>query len=278
MDNTGRVTERISGVEKLKGLGDVSDLSEPIWELLRENPRQAEIKRLLSYHDKLILAQVPISLIQGALETDENGLLSEQLAEEENKQYYKLKHAKRRLEWLAGRIVSKAAVRIYLDKGGLLPSDIIIRSLPSNSPYIIIDQEGVSTSLPYISISHSNDIAVAVAAQTKGIGIDAEKINDSILEIADEFSAEDELKLIIARTGFMKVAALTSIWAMKEASLKAAGPEVCLMKELILKKAGTQGNYIVCEFHHSNIGYVKSVAFQSNEYIYAVSILAERKM
>ena len=120
-------------------------------------------------------------------------------------------------------------------------------------------------------------MAVAVAAQSPGVGIDVQEIAESILEIADEFSTDEELERVGACTGFMQLTALTSIWAMKEASRKAAGPEACLMKELILEKAKAHGDYVVCELYHSNTGHIKSVAFQSNKYVYAASRLLDKE-
>jgi phosphopantetheinyl transferase len=120
-------------------------------------------------------------------------------------------------------------------------------------------------------------MAVAVATQSPGVGIDVQEINESVLEIATEFSTDEELKLVAACTGFMKLTALTSIWTIKEASRKAAGPELCSMKELILEKAQACGEYIIAELYHQNMGHIKSVAFQSKKYVFAVSRFSERK-
>lgn len=277
MNDNGKVTERISGIEKLKSWNNAINLSEPVWELLRENPRQKEIRRLLNYQDKLVLAQVPISLVQEALKVDEERLLSEELTKEERAQYGKLKHKKRRLEWLAGRIVSKAAVRIYSDMGTLLPVDITVRNFTDNSPYVVDGLNQVA-SLPHISISHSCDIAVAAAAKIPGIGIDVEKIGSSILEIANEFCENHELKCIIAGSGFSKEIALTVMWAVKEACCKASRLKACSMKELVMKKAKVSGDYITCELYNSIAGRMKSVTFHNDDYAYAVSVLLDEKV
>jgi acyl transferase domain-containing protein/NAD(P)-dependent dehydrogenase (short-subunit alcohol dehydrogenase family)/phosphopantetheinyl transferase/acyl carrier protein len=253
MDNTGNVAERISGIQKVLVSGEPFSLSEQIWELVKENPRQKEIKRLLGYKDKLVFAQINISLVKDALEADEDGLLHEQLAVEEIKRYRRLTHPKRRLEWLAGRIAAKGAVRIYLDKQAPPTPALKIKGLPNCSPHVDIDTKECVVSLPHISISHSGDIAVASAAQTPGVGIDTEVIAESILEIADEFCTDEELELIMACCGFTKLIALTSIWVIKEASCKAIEPEACLI-------------------NYAHTSHIKSVAFQSNNCFFAVSV------
>jgi len=271
MNSQGRVIERIQGVEKFKGTSVVSSLSEPIWELLRENPIQSMIKRLLRYPDKLIFTQVPISVVRGALEHDEKGLLSSQLTKEEKRQYSIFKYAKRRLEWLSGRIVSKAAVRIYLDEYALQPTDITIGALSDKSPRVLVKTCKKLSSLPYISISHSNDIAISVASQTSGIGIDVENINDSIIDIAYQFSTDKELKQVIKKINCSKSMALTMIWAMKEASCKACRNKDVLISDIVLNKIRTFKSSVVCDLHYQNKVSMKSVSFESSGYVYAVS-------
>jgi phosphopantetheinyl transferase (holo-ACP synthase) len=107
-----------------------------------------------------------------------------------------------------------------------------------------------------------------------------EEASESILEITDEFSTEEEHKLIeLCMLSYLRVTTLTTIWAMKEASRKAVGAEACSMKELILNKAEADGNYLVGELYHPKAGHIKSVAFtQANKYVYAVSISLDKKV
>jgi len=277
MNSAGNVVERVSGIQKVLVSGDAVKLSEPIWESVRENPKQKEIRRLLVYQGRLVLAQVDISLILGALEADEDRFLHEQLTAEEIKQYRSLTHAKRRSEWLAGRVAAKGAVRIYLDKQAPPACAFKIEGLPNCYPYVAMDIKEYVASLPHISISHSGDIVVASAAQGPGVGIDAEEIAESILEIANEFCTGEELELIVTFCGFTKVIALTSIWVIKEASCKAIEAEGCSMKEIVLEKVRMHGEYIVCELSNAHTSHIKSVAFQNNKYVFAVSLSLEKK-
>ena len=45
------------------------------------------------------------------------------------------------------------------------------------------------------------------------------------------------------------------------------------MKELSIKGIQVDSESIICELYHVNTGYIKSVASQSDGYIYATSIL-----
>jgi len=67
--------------------------------------------------------------------------------------------------------------------------------------------------------------------------------------------------------------ALTIIWALKEASCKAYRFQDAFIKEIILKSAKFDEDYVVCELCHPNKARVRSVAFQSYGYVYAVSRL-----
>jgi phosphopantetheinyl transferase len=274
MDSMGMVVERVTGAQKVRyNVRTAVELPEPIWDYVRENPRQTEIKQLLGVDDKLVLAHIRISIVKGALESDEEILLKEQLSRSEIDLFYSLKHPKRRLEWLAGRIVAKGAVRIYRDSNLLPASSIKIERSKNNKPYVVIDNEETLSSPPYISISHSSDMSVSVASRVPGVGIDVEEISGSFLKIADEFSTEEEVELVRKCSMFNRAISLSIIWVIKEASIKAIGPEICSMKELILVEARKQGIYIVCDLFHTNAGRLRSVTFHHNEYVYAVSLL-----
>ena len=279
MGNIGKVVECMNGARNsIVGSPDDCDLSEPIWGSVFKNPRQTKIKRLLNYEGGLILANVRIPLVKSVLEANEEELLCEQLTGDEIKKYRDLMHPKRRLEWLAGRIAAKGATRIYLGSNAPPPSTIKIDSSPDNAPYIVIKEEDTHSTLPYISISHSSDIAVAVATYTPGVGIDVERVTDSILNIADRFSTNEEVEQMSECTSHDRLIPLVSIWTIKEAARKAISPKTCSMKELVLQGAQKEGEYIVCQISHPTAGCLRSVTFQNNGYIYAISLSREMAM
>lgn len=273
IDSTNKVVERLTGFRKLAtGVTDAFEPTEPIWDSIRENPRQADIRRLLDYDSRFSLAHIHISLVDGAREANEKELQREQLTTAEIRQYHSLKHPKRRLEWLAGRIAVKGAVRMYLGSDAPLPSAIQVKSLSNNAPYTIIKGKEADSDLPHVSISHSGDMAVAIAAHSPEVGIDVEEITESVCEVADEFSTKEEVEQVSKCTGLNRLTALASIWAIKEATRKALGPETCLMKELVIREVRQQGDYIICDIANRIEGCFRAVTFQDNKYVYAVSL------
>jgi phosphopantetheinyl transferase (holo-ACP synthase) len=107
------------------------------------------------------------------------------------------------------------------------------------------------------------------------VGIDVEEISESIFDIADEFSTNEEVERVSKCAGPNRLLILVSIWAVKEAARKAIGPENCSMKELVVLEARKEGEYIVSEISHPIAGHLRSVTFQNNNYVYAISLSCE---
>jgi len=272
VDGTGRVMERFVGVRKAASLpGDAADLPERIWQDLRENPQLTEIAGLLGHPGRLALAHVRLSLVAGALEADDEALLRDRLAAEEIEQYRRLTHPKRRLEWLAGRLAAKGAVGVLLGSAAPAPAAMRIVSLPDGAPRVVLEREG-AVSATDVSISHSGDLAVAAATADGRVGIDVETIAPSIEEMAEAFCAPEEVDRVVHSAGLTRLLALTSIWCAKEAARKVLGPRTCSMQDLRLQAARPTGVYVVCDLAHAAEGTVTAVTFQSEQYIYAVSL------
>ncbi len=274
VNGSGKVTERIKGVRKVTDGGEgAPELPEAIWDDLRENPRQREIRTLLGYSGRLVLAHVSKSLVEGALEAGEEELLKERLSPAEVGLYRSHSHPKRQLEWLSGRICAKEVVRWYLGAEAPVASAMSIQSEADNAPYVVLAGERADRSVPYVSISHSRDMVVAAAVQDPGIGIDVEAISESITEIADDFCTAQEVDRFLQCAGTDRATLLTGIWSVKEASRKVIGPYGCSMQELIVEKTTLHDGYIVCELHHRHTGPVRSITFSDDRYVYALSVL-----
>jgi acyl transferase domain-containing protein/phosphopantetheinyl transferase (holo-ACP synthase) len=141
------------------------------------------------------------------------------LGEEERAQYEKLGPRNQRA-WLSGRIAAKDAVRDFLwNKGysAMFPVEIAIHNDASGKP--IVRSSGVTLDLR-ISIAHKEDIAVAIVAEGRDVGIDVEKIeprSDGFIELSFR---EEELKILGSGD---RDEWLTRMWAAKEAVAKAKG-------------------------------------------------------
>ena len=197
-------------------------------------------------------------------------MIQDQLSEGEIERYQSFTNQTRKLQWLAGRIVAKAAVSSYLGQKNLFPSSIEITTSPSNEPLVSLPANQ-SLEVPKISISHRDDCAVAVASDRSRIGIDVEILAVEIAEIADQFSQPSEEQEVKKCLAWNRIQILAAIWAVKESARKALGAETLSMHELEIRHPRKDGEYLVCELSSPKGDPVRSVAFQSRKYVYSVS-------
>ena len=141
---------------------------------------------------------------------------------------------KRKNEWLGGRIAAKyAAARLLQQKLGkhaiLHFSDIAIFAAKNGRPFIVANSDTWKQGdLPDISISHSGSLAVAMATGKGFCGVDIQKITPRVIKIQKRFCTPAE-KLILQKSfpwqPEMETAALTKLWAAKEALRKVSNRE-----------------------------------------------------
>ena len=126
--------------------------------------------------------------------------------------YQTLKIAKRKTEWLGGRIALKKLLAAQLG-GALNEYEILV---PGGVGKPLISRGGKSVAIPF-SLTHSNGYAVAaVAPGAKYIGIDLEKVTHRMDAWKKDFFHPTEL------TGESD-AFLTALWTQKEAVVKLLG-------------------------------------------------------
>jgi acyl transferase domain-containing protein/phosphopantetheinyl transferase len=150
----------------------------------------------------------------------------------------------RQLEWLAGRMAAKEAVRFLLRRHcgiDLLPADIELYPDERGRPLVRLLVDGTSGdqlgagAAPVVSIAHTDGEAVALAALDPGtaggaasaqIGIDVERLRGRLPELADlGFDAQERQTLLQAAAlagGTAQEWALRG-WCAKEAAGKALG-------------------------------------------------------
>lgn len=155
-----------------------------------------------------------IAAIEHRLEQEGEEFATEWLSEVEWPFFAALRVAKRRREWLAGRIASKI---IFCRLAGT-PGDyrrIDVLNDTSRAPYFADHPELV------LSISHSHDYAVAAVAPGR-IGIDLEKVDHREEALIRHFftSAEQACLNTLAGGSENRSAAVTEFWARKEAVAK----------------------------------------------------------
>lgn len=133
--------------------------------------------------------------------------------------------AKRRSEWLTGRICAKLALERFLSQTSApapsLPfTRIEVRNQPSGRPYFHSSDLSLST-VGDLSISHSRAYAIALVAGSP-CGIDIQRNDQTLERISEKFCLPREVSLIqnsLPETGTTDILGL--LWAAKEAARKA---------------------------------------------------------
>ncbi|MFN8660030.1 MAG: beta-ketoacyl synthase N-terminal-like domain-containing protein [Candidatus Obscuribacterales bacterium] len=133
----------------------------------------------------------------------------------------------RKAQWLLGRIAAKEAVcKLVMRHSGvrLLDQDVEIIYDESGRPVISPLLAQVLGWAPWISIAHSDDVAVAVAINSEyPIGVDLQMIAPRDQEFIEFAFSEGEQNLFSAVTGADRDRLVAQLWCAKEALAKALG-------------------------------------------------------
>ncbi|MCF6290444.1 MAG: 4'-phosphopantetheinyl transferase superfamily protein [Desulfobacterales bacterium] len=169
-----------------------------------------------------VLTLLPLERLASSLADHGQAALTDRyLLPLEQERYCAFSHAKRKLEWLGGRIAAKQAVHILRPGPGRRDRQIIADR--HGRPFFS-DRAGNILETPTLSISHSHGLAAALAVESGSCGLDIQKIVATIHRVRQRFTSPPEMTLIRrAEKKLTKEAGLTIIWAAKEALRKAAG-------------------------------------------------------
>lgn len=142
--------------------------------------------------------------------------------EQEQALSYRL--AKRRNEFVAGRISARLAVAGYWAAKGcrqVLPEMVIVND-PGGRPSLCIESPGPENKVPpEISISHGGAYGAALATDAP-CGIDLQEQQDTLLRVRDRYClAEEERTLEVFLPEMAPTARLSLLWTAKEAAKKA---------------------------------------------------------
>lgn len=135
--------------------------------------------------------------------------------------------AKRRTEYLTGRICAKRAVHAFLQEPGIssvpppaLAEIEIARSTDGRPSAHLPDTHGNPVRLD-LSISHSGDYGAALTAQSP-CGIDLQIQKNTLLQVQEKYCTEAETRLLAEPLANCEpLSRLTLLWAAKEAAKKA---------------------------------------------------------
>lgn len=141
----------------------------------------------------------------------------------EKAQFSRYSFEKRSREWFAGRICIKAAIRSYQKthqrEDNLREGYATISNLDSGRPAIVGQEGSPSLKEPDISISHSSEYALGIAAGGQ-CGIDIQVTSEKLTTLQRRFCTHHEA-LALEMVAEDEVMGLTLLWAVKEAAKKA---------------------------------------------------------
>ncbi|MBK1635013.1 type I polyketide synthase [Rhodovulum adriaticum] len=134
--------------------------------------------------------------------------------------------ARRRWDWLRGRVAVKDAVRALTGQGPCL-ADIPILATAEGAPQVA-DRPGFEVQRPpHVSISHTAELALGAAADPAlfaGIGVDVEKVTErDAAFVSTAFSVAEGRYLDALPKGEERNRAVTRLWCAHEATSKAFG-------------------------------------------------------
>lgn len=151
----------------------------------------------------------------------EADLVDRWLSGEEQSQLGRYTFAKRRTEWLLGRICAKQAVINLLKRFGVetvAPAALHIGANPSGRPFISFPEGLKLETVPDISISHSGGKALG-AACTCCCGIDIQILTETLIEVRDWFCTTAETA-VLGSMAESELRGLGMLWTAKEAVRK----------------------------------------------------------
>ncbi len=191
-----------------------------------EGVEMMELGPLPGFPRRIYQEQAPVAKVTEQLNASPKEFLHEHLAEDEVQEHAAKKTPKRAAEWLTGRLALKHCVRRLLtntDQEGPQTRGIRIIQDELGKPIAeLIESPG--TAIGDISLSHSNGLAVAVASAPGsfvGLGIDVEKVEQRSDSWVTDYFTDEEIRA--ADEAGNRMLALTGMWSLKEALLKALG-------------------------------------------------------
>jgi len=166
------------------------------------------------------LALLNLGLLQPLIEqADALESLTTLLSPAELEIFQRFSYAKRRLEWLGGRLAAKHCLHQLVNGhvSGQFPASHF-SILPDANGRPRLEQPLPDFPLLSISISHSRGYAAALACQTGDCGIDIQQMTPQLASVQERFATAEELNLIDPTVE--PLTRLGLLWTAKEAVKK----------------------------------------------------------
>lgn len=182
-----------------------------------------------------------------------------------------LRAEKRKRQWLMGRLAAKQAVQSLIERvngAKLCLADIEIGNSENGSPYIRLP--GALSMRPKVSISHSDDYAIAVAVEQEvaEVGVDVEAIAGRDSSFEEMAFNTQERSLFAHLQGKERDTMVTRLWCAKEAVTKAL--QLDLMPGLKALQCESVSDTHVRVLHQRNVYEVSCQL--NNGYVVAIAL------
>jgi len=190
-----------------------------------------QVQELLQYPHLLTCVLLDLRLLEEEInKLGEGKAISCNLSGEELDQLSIFTWAKRKREWIGGRFAAKYATaqllqQIKSQKKGIHWSNHIIITDENGRPFLSASSENATQPLPDISISHSASMAAAMAVHKGSCGVDVQRVTPKVNKVSDRFCTHGEKQILqefFPVVPEQQAAALTKLWAAKEALKKAS--------------------------------------------------------
>jgi phosphopantetheinyl transferase len=173
---------------------------------------------------------------------------------------------KRRIEWLAGRIAAKTAVRLLPNMKSLTPRQIQILNEADGHPNVLCP---AGFDPPLVSLAHDSEGAVAVASLGGSVTVDVEEIQGSVVDIRHDFSEDDEVERVSQCLDGNIYKILTHIWTVKECVRKLAGPHRVPVQSVRIEQVESLADYLLYKVSCGQASSCDVVSYSSGKRVFA---------
>jgi len=169
------------------------------------------------------LETINLALLRNEISGMEKQFAQDHLSTSEQERFFSFKYPKRQVEWLGGRLAAKRAVSMLLTKTNNSVAafpDFSVGATQEGRPLLHLKK--VHTPID-ISISHSGNLAAALAVSHICCGLDIQEITKKILKVKSRFASPAEEQIMYqlpCLKAFSEETGLTMLWSAKEAFRK----------------------------------------------------------
>jgi malonyl CoA-acyl carrier protein transacylase/phosphopantetheinyl transferase len=227
------------------------------------------------------IAGFPHEILEGSFGVWRKALAFLILSPPEREEWMRLKFPVRReIQWLLGRAAAKDALRSHFRRSAdrwFAPAELMIRSDEAGRPLLRGAWQTDLPGTPEISISHTDGMVVAVAADLEGgarVGVDTEKIRTPSQDLLDGAFSEAELALLppgTSATPSQRSEWVFRLWCAKEAVGKALGSGVSLdPRRFAVARVDAHSGMVAVR--PTGGGEVAALTFRRDQHVFAVAV------